>query len=232
MNMADRKVIKQYSGTLGVSQAAEGIAKALRNAQSLVEDAELLFQNGRWARATALAILAIEEAGKPAVIRSVLLARDDSERREEWRAYRTHAKKNDMWILPDLFQKGARALDDFQSVVDPESDHPQVLDAVKQAAFYTDAYGTCHWSLPDEVIKEGFAKSMILLARGFAKGEGALSSVEELDIWVKHMRPVWKGEMWEMKQALAACYREAEERGILRGRTTASEMAKFLFGVE
>lgn len=39
------------------------------NARSLLDDAQLLFDHGRWARALALAVLAEEEAGKalPAV---------------------------------------------------------------------------------------------------------------------------------------------------------------------
>jgi AbiV family abortive infection protein len=35
-----------------------------RNAIALLDDAEFLFQNGRYPRATALAVLAGEEAGK------------------------------------------------------------------------------------------------------------------------------------------------------------------------
>ena len=53
----------------------------------------------------------------------------------------------------------------------------------------------------------------------------------ELEIWVRHMRPVWKGPMWEMSQALAACYAEAEQRGVLRGGHSAREMTRFLFGI-
>ncbi len=91
--MANRKTITQYTGPLTVEQAAESITKARANAQSLLADAELLLEHQRWARATALAILSIEEAGKVALIRELLLARDEAELREGWRAYRSHSKR-------------------------------------------------------------------------------------------------------------------------------------------
>jgi len=106
------------------------------------------------------------------------------------------------------------------------------LDAIKQVAFYTDAYGKCCWSSPVAAISEDFAKSMVTLARLFAVDDGGLTSVDELVLWVKHMASVWKGPMWEMRQALAACYKEAEEKGLLKGKSSASGMTKFLFGIE
>jgi AbiV family abortive infection protein len=225
------KAITQYYGPLSVEQAAAGIHSALENAKSLLADAELLLENGRWARAAALAILAIEEAGKVPTIRALLLSRDANELREEWRAYRSHTKKNVLWILPELAAKGARFLDDLRPTMDPASDHPQILETIKQLAFYTDAYGKCHWSSPVAAIPEGLAKSMVTLARLLAAPDQGMTTAEELTLWVKHMASVWKGPMWEMSQALAACYQEAEEKGLLRGTSSASSMTKFLFGI-
>ena len=39
-------------------------------------------------------------------------------------------------------------------LVSGDSDHPYVLDQLKQIAFYTDCLGDAHWSIPDEVIDE------------------------------------------------------------------------------
>src|SRR4030095_7813423 len=111
------------------------------------------------------------------------------------------------------------------------SDHPELLDALKQAAFYTDAYGACRWSLPEEAIPGEFARSIVSLARRLSQAGEAMTSAEELELWVKHVGPVWKKEMWEMSQALAACYAEAEERGLLRGGPAAREMTRVLFGL-
>jgi extradiol dioxygenase family protein len=107
-----------------------------------------------------------------------------------------------------------------------------VLEALKQAALYTDAYGACRWSLPEDAIPSDFAGSIVSVARRLSQAGSAMTSVQELELWVKHVGPVWKKEMWEMSQALAACYAEAEERGLLKGRSSAAEMTRFLFGIQ
>ncbi len=230
--MANRKTITQYTGPLTVEQAAESITKARANAQSLLADAELLLEHQRWARATALAILSIEEAGKVALIRELLLARDEAELREGWRAYRSHSKKNVLWILPDLAAKGARSFEDLSLVGDPTSDHPQVLESLKQAAFYSDVYGKGRCSSPTTDIPEDFARTIVSMAGLLARTGEGLTSAAELALWVRHMGPVWHRSNWEMSQALAACYQEAEETGMLQSGSSASEMTKFLFGIE
>src|SRR5712691_4024848 len=104
---------QQYVGFLTPGQASTGIAAAISTARGLLADAELLLENERWQRATALSILAIEEMGKVEILRSILLARGKEEMVAEWRAYRSHVRKNVAWIFVDLFGKGARKLDDF-----------------------------------------------------------------------------------------------------------------------
>ena len=61
------------------------------------------------------------------------------------------------------------------------------------------------------------------------RGPSALESVAELEIWVKHLKPVWKGPMSEMKKALVACYAEAQGLGVLRGTSSPGRMMDFLF---
>jgi AbiV family abortive infection protein len=231
--MAGKKPLPQYDGPLSPNQAAQGIAAAIANARLLVEDAEALLERRRWPRAAALAILAIEEAGKPPIIRSILLARDEKERREEWKAYRSHTKKNLASILPELVSQGARSLDDLAPIFDSERDHGQVLDTLKQIAFYSEAAGNCNWSRPDTVINESLARSIVSVARLLSGADDtAMSSEAELELWVKHLKPVWKSApAFEVKQALAACYAEAEAAGVLQGRSTASKMTRFLFGI-
>lgn len=69
-----KKKPKQFSGSLDPTSAAMGIRIAYENAEMLLKDAELLFANKRFERAIALAILAIEEAGKATIIRAIVLA--------------------------------------------------------------------------------------------------------------------------------------------------------------
>ncbi len=227
--MAQKRVIKQFVGPLTPEQASEGIAAAHDNALALLKDAQLLLEHRRWPRAAALSILSIEESGKASVFRALVLARDEAECREEWRAYRSHTRKNFKWILPELAAKGARHLEDLRQLVDDSSDHPYVLDALKQLAMYTDAYGDCRWSRPEAAINERLARTLVDTARIFVKdAPGAMTSAAELKLWVKHLRPVWKSDMGEMKSALIACYAEAQESGVLRGKDTPGDMVKFV----
>jgi AbiV family abortive infection protein len=228
--MKPKRVIEQYVGRLSPEQASEGITAAQDNARGLLADAVLLLDHGRWARAAALAILAIEEAGKVDVLRAILLARDEREARDEWRDYRSHTRKNAHWIIGHLAAKGARRLEDLRPIVREGSAHPHMLEATKQMALYSDAYGTCRWSRPEREIDEPLARWLVELAQLLSPDEegSAMTSAAELAVWVKHLKPVWKGDMATMKRALIACYTEAQALGLLKGNITADDMAKFV----
>jgi AbiV family abortive infection protein len=58
------KAPQHYRGPLTPEQVADGIRLCEKNAASLLAEADLLFQNGRWARTVVLSILAIEEQAK------------------------------------------------------------------------------------------------------------------------------------------------------------------------
>jgi len=105
---------------------------ATQNAERLAKDARLLFDNERYASSLALSILSIEESGKCRILRELALARDDKELRECWREYRSHTKKNQLWPLIETFMKGARRAEDFRPLLEPDAEHPYILDKVKQ----------------------------------------------------------------------------------------------------
>ena len=129
--------LPQHRGELSCAQIAAGMNAALGNAQRLWRDAALLAENGRTPSAVALAILSIEESGKVPLLRQLALAANVPERREFWNAYRSHLQKNTLWILGQLVAKGGRTLDDLRVIVDPDSDHPDILDNLKQLCIYT-----------------------------------------------------------------------------------------------
>ncbi len=228
--MSERLSSKRYTDALTPAQAAAGIDAAMRTARGLLRDAGLLLENERWQRATALAILAIEEMGKVEILRSILVARNADEVETEWRAYRSHTKKNVSWIFLDLVRKGARKLEDFKPIFDTRNDHGKFLDAVKQECFYSGVSDEGGWFSPEQRIKPELAKTVFTVARTLVQeGPSPMTSEGELKLWVKHLRPVWKGPMSEMKKALAACYAEAEAKGVLQGKSTAAEMLSFLY---
>lgn len=219
---------RQYNQKLSPERAAKGIIAAIDNSKSLLSDAILLFDNERYERAVALSILAIEEAGKPPIIRSILLEDDPKSLKKEWQNYRRHTEKNSNWIVPELVSKGARNIEEMRQTVDKESDHKQQLDNLKQLAFYTDAFSKCKWSIPKEIIDKDLAKSILEIAKIMVgKDSKGMTTEAELKLWIKHIKPVWKQDMLKMKQALINCYQEAEELVLIeKGMTNA--MVKFL----
>jgi AbiV family abortive infection protein len=219
-----KKKLDSYKGKLSADQVAAGINAAIQNAKRLAEDASLLFEAGRFPSAASLAILSIEESGKVSILRSLALAKTNEDIADAWRDYRAHTKKNVSWLLPQLVEQGARKLDDFKPLFEESSDHPYVLDLLKQIAFYTDCLGRAHWSMPQEVIDESLAKMLIQVAKMFARDKHV--SKTEIKLWIKHIGPVWKRDPSWMKQALCNWYREMQDAGLAPAGE--NEMEKFI----
>jgi len=207
-----KKKLDAYKGKLTSAQIAEGINAAIQNAKRLAEDSVFLFEAERYPSAASLAILSIEESGKVSILRELTLAKSSEDIADAWRKYRSHTKKNVTWILPQLAAEGARKLDDCKPIFDESSDHPFVLDQLKQLGFYTDCLGKAHWSIPEDVIDQALAKMLVSTATIFAKKERITST--EIDLWMKHIGPVWKRDPSWMKQALCNWYHEMQEKGL------------------
>lgn len=163
------KGLEQWKNALKPEQIAEGMNAAILNAQRLLEDAHILFKLGKYPTATSLAILSIEESGKTSILRELALARDGKEVKKAWKAYRSHTKKNALWLFPSLVSSGGRQLEDFRPLFDSGSDHTTVLDNLKQVAFYTDCLGRAHWSQPSEVVDQNTAEQILKVAGIFCK---------------------------------------------------------------
>ena len=208
------KKLNGYKGRLNPDQIAAGMNAAVANARRLVTDADTLVNAGSFPSAASLAILAIEEAGKCAILRALSVARSEQEVRAAWKEYRSHIKKNISWILPQLVREDARKIDDFGPLFDDSSDHPYVLDNLKQLSFYTDCLGNAHWSRPTDVVEEHLARMLVETARMFAKG--ATHSEQEIELWIKHVGPVWKKDMAWMKQGLVNWYAAMQAAGLAK----------------
>ena len=206
------KKLNQYRGRLSPKQIADGMNAAQRNARRLVDDAKLLLDAGRFPSAASLAILSIEESGKTSILRQLSVAKDDKEIADCWRAYRSHTKKNAMWILTELFSKGARKLDDFLPMFSDGAEHPQLLDQVKQISFYTDCLGNAHWSEPTDVIEEPFARTIVQIADIFARDKAI--SAQEIELWIQHIGPVWMANPDWMRKAVENWYSEMQQVGL------------------
>lgn len=183
-----------------------------------------MLDSGRYPSAVGLAVLAIEESGKLRILREMALARDNDEIRSAWRAYRQHTSKNQLWLMVDSVIKGASRLRDFRHLFDPDSDHPYLLDQIKQISFYTDCLGKAHWSLPEDVVERELATSLVTVAEILSRSREV--TPEEIDLWVFHMQPVFRTTVKAMERALTAWDAEMRERGLLSG--TGPTMDEFI----
>lgn len=218
--MAKHK-LEQYKAKLSPSEIAAGMNAAAANARRLCEDAKLLLAQSRFPSALCLAALSIEESGKLSILRSLALARDQKELSETWREYRSHTCKNRMWPLLQMFVQGARRLGDYRPLVEDGAEHPYLLDNLKQLGFYTDCLGKRHWSLPDDVIDEDFATGIVRTAElQIPRNE---VTEREIELWIQHLRPVWKGPMERMEAAVAAWHRQMCEEDLTQDDPEAME---------
>jgi AbiV family abortive infection protein len=220
-----KKKLDQYNGNLSVQDIAAGINASRKNALRLAEDARLLFENGCYPSAVALSILAIEESGKTSILREMAIAEENVEVQRIWKKYRSHTAKNTMWIFPHLVASGARRLDEFKSLVEEGSEHPFLLDQIKQVSFYTDCLGKKHWSIPGEVIDANLAKSILETAQILSKGDEV--TIREIELWVKHMKPVKGADFGWQKKSLANWYSGMQAEGL--APEGENEMERFIY---
>jgi len=204
-----KKHLDSYKGKLDNKQIANGINAAIRNTRRLLEDAQLLLDAHRYPSAASLAILSIEESGKVHVIHGMATATTDVEVAQHWKDYRSHTKKNILWLLPQLFMEGARRLDDFSTLFESTAEHPYILEQVKQIGFYTDCLGEAHWSEPTEVVDKELATALTQIAKIFANKKEV--TAKEIELWIKHMRKTKNGTHKEAKESLLHWYAEMQE---------------------
>lgn len=176
-----------YGGPLTTAQIVEGIAAAQDNALRLINDAKVLLEASRYPSANALAILAMEERGKVTILKRLALVSDPTDVKASWREYRNHRAKNAGWIIPYLVGRGARTMMDMADAVDDKAEHTGLLDALKQVSFYTDCLGDRHWSIPEQVINEGLARSMIAAAEAMWGAQAV--SFREVELWGRIVGP-------------------------------------------
>ncbi|GDY28266.1 hypothetical protein AHAT_41560 [Agarivorans sp. Toyoura001] len=208
------KNLKQWKNTLNVSEIADGMNFAQQNANRLLSDAEKLFELESYPTAYSIAVLAIEEAGKISILRELAVARNGNDVKDAWKAYRTHTKKNVMYVFPHLVASGCAKLRDFGGIYSDKNDFPALLDDLKQVGFYTDCLGQKHWSVPSQVINEEAADDILRVARILCKHR--TYTQKEIELWVKHIKPVWKSSMPEMQVALKVWFNDMLNEGLVK----------------
>ncbi len=211
--MANRR-LELYNDSLKPPEVAAGINAASRNAIRLIEDAGILFKQGRWASVAAMAILSIEESGKIYVLRSIAVAKGKPAIQKHWKEYRSHKKKNVLGLFPELIRKGACTLEDFQTIFDPNAAHPHQIEQLKQLSMYTDCYDNANWSEPDMVIDEKLAEYLLKTAQIIASTHEVSS--REIELWIEHMGPTHDLDEEAKKAAVVNWFAAMRNEGLFQ----------------
>ena len=218
------KKFTQHRGPISLAMIAEGMNVARTNAKRLFDDASALHEVRRTHSAAALAILSIEESGKISILRQMVLCENEDEWRQSWKNYRSHTSKNVAWIVGELAAKGAKTLDELRPIVDADSDHPNVLDNLKQLCLYTDCVNNSKWTSPDAMEMKELAPYLLLMAKAFIKGSDVTE--KELQLWRFHVLPAKHGSFEESKRAVANWWADMRANGL--SSATEEEIEAFL----
>jgi AbiV family abortive infection protein len=182
------KKLSQYCGPLTSEQIALGINAALQNSSRLAKDAATLLSAGRFPSACSLAILSLEESGKPSILRGMATARSQTEITGLWKSYRRHLDKHLLTLGLQRFAQGERLLIGLREYVSEETaDEKATYDAIKQLGFYTDCLGKAHWSVPLDVVGEELARNLVTLATAATSGSHNVTT-REIELWTIHMQ--------------------------------------------
>lgn len=166
LHIVEVPVPRGYRGCLLDEQLLEGVVTISQNAEELLSDARLLFENGRYARAASLAVLALEESFKRLMLFMYPLIREDRQGQKEfWKVWRDHkVKSSTPATAPFLLGQIDKAR---------RAELTEVLGrwavALKQRGLYADcceSSGEPAWSLPSAAVDE--AQTAIEMAAAFS----------------------------------------------------------------
>jgi AbiV family abortive infection protein len=140
---------------LSLEQLIHGRLKALQNAIDLINDAECLFKEGRWARSAFLSQIAIEELGKYLMIMGAIgnLIAGKIELRKFWRRFLSHREKTGNIFLFDAALSPPNDDEEIQRVFEKTYTDATEFQKEKLSSLYVDFQGD-QFILPMDVIDE------------------------------------------------------------------------------
>lgn len=182
---------RAFRGEISADQIVSGVEAIDRNARELLDDARFLLKNGRYARATSIAIIAYEEATKSAILlRLYAVQADDKQRKETWKAYLSHNHKaSPIGLREDDIES---LVEDVEEISEKLSRTGKTLNKIKQHGFYADVYehdGVDFWFAPSEFVSPDMAKAIVegILAKLSTKLNGTSVQQRKADIQ-EHVR--------------------------------------------
>lgn len=160
--------LRQYRGEMSREDILDAVECIRRNSRELLEDAKLLFDNGRYARVVSLATLAMEELMKSVRLIEYYRSQHDPEhRREFWRNYQSHNKKMEGIFLA-LYGRFSLTVEEGISE-DEVKRRAAASNFYKQGGLYADCYefeGSALWMAPSDLCSKGMAERALNLATG------------------------------------------------------------------
>lgn len=205
-----------YRGRLTPESASKGIHAAKANSSRLIEDAEMLSNNGRYPSACSIAALAIEEMSKPAIIRKIVIAESPQEIARGWKLFSSHHDKGAPWIVPHLIREDLGTYEDFVEEFMRNRD-PLLLDSLKQISIYCGCYGKSHWSSPTEVIEADQSELLIETAKilQFSGQLSPLDSEDGIRLWKEHMAGCFSVGYVTANNKIVEFFAKAADHGLL-----------------
>jgi AbiV family abortive infection protein len=139
-----------------------GRLKTLRNAIDLINDAECLFKEGRWARSAFLSQIAIEELGKYLMAMGAIgnLVAGQIEWRKFWKRFVSHGEKAGNVFLFDAALSPPHEREEIRGVFEKADTGATEFQKEKLSSLYVDFQGD-RFVLPMDVIDEKTAKKGI-----------------------------------------------------------------------
>ena len=99
----------------------------------------------------------------------------------------------------------------------PASDHPYILDNLKQLCLYTDCVNNSKWTSPAAVEMLELTSYLLSMAKALIKEEDVTE--KELQLWRHHVIPTKHATFEDSKRAIANWYADMRANGL----STASE---------
>jgi len=151
--------IHPYRGDIPAEQIVRGMEVIDRNSREILDDAKLLLEHGRYARALSLSVIAYEESVKKAALLSLYAVQaNDKLRKKFWQEYRSHTTKSSFLVR----RAAVRGAFEGQNIEEKSQRIGKIMDLYKQLGFYADSYetdeGDKFWANPSESVTPESAK--------------------------------------------------------------------------
>jgi len=187
---------------LSLEEIEQGRAKALANANALVEEAKLLFTAEHYPRAYALAHLACEELGKVMMLVSLGIESrlGTAKWSKFWKRFRSHKEKTkNIFGLDYLVSPPRSDNSDVENYVKDVTERVHMFEDIKLASLYSD-YADGKSLSPNEIFTREFVESALKLAEGRLRvinntEKATLGKIKDADIEeIKRIRKTLLGD--------------------------------------